>query len=138
MAKSKCNIACSIWRSFEILLFFVISVVGFNVLLKTTSQNSRSKEKSQSEKTAVRCELSGSELTFNGRVFLLKSYLTPRDQITPELRTIPGIPLCPVNLHQSQLTFLHYGTSIDKASITSLFTIPRPANLLQQNAVLLI
>ncbi|NTU97699.1 MAG: hypothetical protein HGA62_07805 [Chlorobiaceae bacterium] len=137
MAKSKCNIACSIWRSFEILLFFVISVVGFNVLLKTTSQNSRSKEKSLSEKTAVLYEFSGPGLTFNGGLFHLNGYLAPRHHDTPAQQAIPGSPLCPVALHQLHFTDPLYTPSIDNAFLSGNLALPLPANLLQQNAVLL-
>ena len=53
----KGNIIRSICRSLEILLFFVISIVGFNVLVKTTSLNSKSK-KSLSGGTLAPRELS--------------------------------------------------------------------------------
>ena len=47
-----------IFRSFEIVLFFVISIVGFNVLVKTTSLNSKSKTKFFSDGTITPRELS--------------------------------------------------------------------------------
>jgi hypothetical protein len=128
MIKSKGNIACSIWRSFEILLFFVISVVGFNVLLKTTSQNSRSKEKSLTEKTAAHCELSGQELMFNGSLVCLQGYLARQHTEAPAHHAV----------HHQQLTVSRYDTSFDKARIYSYLPALQPANLLQQNPILLI
>ncbi|MCF8384072.1 MAG: hypothetical protein K9G39_10880 [Chlorobium sp.] len=47
MQAGRSNISRSVWRFFEIALFFVISVVGFNVCAKTTNLNSKLKSRSQ-------------------------------------------------------------------------------------------
>ena len=57
----KGNIIRSICRSLEVLLFFVISIVGFNVLVKTTSLNSKSKTKPQFGGLLAPRELSAAE-----------------------------------------------------------------------------
>ncbi len=139
MVKSRCNIACRIWRAFEILLFFVISVVGINVFFKTTSQNSRSKEKCQSGNIVARCELSGSELTFNGTLVRLRSYLSLQHRDNPACRISQNNPAFPVAIHQFHPTVPRYTPFSDKAC-HYLFSPARlqPANLLQQNPVLLI
>jgi hypothetical protein len=139
MVKSRCNIACRIWRSFEILLFFVISVVGVNVFLKTTSQNSRSKEKCQSGNTVARSEQSVTELTFNGTLVRLRSYLSLQHRDNPACRISQNIPAFPAAIHLFHPTVPRYTPFSDKACI-SIYSPARfqPANLLQQNPVLLI
>jgi hypothetical protein len=47
MQAGRSNISRSVWRFFEIALFFAISVVGFNVCAKTTNLNSKLKSRSQ-------------------------------------------------------------------------------------------
>ncbi len=42
-APVKQNISRSLWRFFEISLFFLVSVLGYNFLAKTTSFNAKSK-----------------------------------------------------------------------------------------------
>jgi len=46
MQAGRRNISRSVWRFFEIALFFVISVVGFNFCAKTTNLNSKLKSRS--------------------------------------------------------------------------------------------
>jgi hypothetical protein len=58
-----CNIARSLWRFIEVFLFFVVSVVGFNILFKTSSLNSKSKVKQLSEGMVAPRELSLPEVT---------------------------------------------------------------------------
>ncbi|NTW82119.1 MAG: hypothetical protein HGB36_01960 [Chlorobiaceae bacterium] len=137
MAKSKCNIACSIWRSFEILLFFAISVVGLNVL-KTTSLNTKSKEKTLSEKVATQCELSRHELTFNSGLIRLKGFFSPKQDKNLSLSAASGIQSFSEALDQRQFFFPGYSPFPEKEYISSLFLPFKPANLLQQNPVLLI
>ncbi len=111
MATGKCNIARSIWRSLEILLFFVISVVGFNVFFKATSLNSKSKAKS-----------------------LSREMVTPRELSVPEnsLSRHYGLPW-----HQFER--LHHGiTNHNRTELSTLSPLILPENLLQQNRVLLI
>ncbi|NTW56439.1 MAG: hypothetical protein HGB20_05280 [Chlorobiaceae bacterium] len=139
MVKSRCNIACRIWRSFEILLFFVISVVGVNVFFKTSSQNSRSKEKSQSGNVVARCEQSGPELTFNGTLVRLRSYLSLQHRDNSAHRLSQAIPAFPVAIHQYHPTVPRYSPISGKTCIYPYSPAPfQPANLLQQNPVLLI
>jgi hypothetical protein len=138
MANSRSNIACDLWRSFEILLFFVISVVGFNVFLKTTSQNSRAKEKSLSEKVAAHSELSGQELTFNGGLFRLKGFFAPRSrELAPSASgsvntAFPALP------HHHDLAYPRFSIANGNSGLSLPVRDHKPANLLQQNPVLLI
>ncbi|MBM3162985.1 MAG: hypothetical protein FJZ79_06660 [Chlorobi bacterium] len=45
MASGRSNISRSIWRFFEIALFFVVSVVGFSMYAKTTTFNAKQKSR---------------------------------------------------------------------------------------------
>ncbi len=137
MAKSKCNIACSIWRSFEILLFFVISVVGFNII-KTTSLNTKSKEKTLSEKVATQYEHSRDELTFNNGLTRLKEFFSHQSEKNAPHSVASGFHAFSSTLHHRQF-FLPGYSPIPQKEYTSSFSLPfKPANLLQQNPVLLI
>jgi len=45
MASGRSNISRSVWRFFEIALFFVVSVVGFSMYAKTTTFNAKQKSR---------------------------------------------------------------------------------------------
>ncbi|ABL66303.1 conserved hypothetical protein [Chlorobium phaeobacteroides DSM 266] len=135
MAPGKKNILRSFLRVFEILLFFVISVVGFNVLAKTASQNGKSKNRILSRNILRVNELASSELQHLSRssdFFICEQ--TPVTQNSSALSfhapvaishyayaALPINPLLSQEKHQCPDPFLD-----------------KPANLFQQNPVLLI
>ncbi|WP_150132363.1 hypothetical protein [Prosthecochloris sp. GSB1] len=49
-AERKHSVSRSFWRFFEIALFFLVSVLGYNFLAKTTSVNAKSKSREHSER----------------------------------------------------------------------------------------
>lgn len=51
-AERKHSVSRSFWRFFEIALFFLVSVLGYNFLAKTTSVNAKSKSREHSERGA--------------------------------------------------------------------------------------
>ncbi len=52
-APRKHNISRNLWRFLEISLFFLVSVLGYNFLAKTSSFNAKSKSKEHSSRVAV-------------------------------------------------------------------------------------
>jgi hypothetical protein len=135
MASGRKNISRSFLRVFEILLFFVISVVGFNVLAKTTSQNGKSKTRSSSQYTLLMARLASPELQYPPRSdnFFISGHTTLIQKSSP------------LSFH-APVAIAHYAYSAlpsdpvftpEKTPYPVLF-LQKPANLLQQNPVLLI
>lgn len=136
MATGKCNIARSIWRSLEILLFFVISVVGFNVFFKATSLNSKSKVKSLSREIVAPRELSVPEISLAGHygLYRMGSFFS-----APHRETSSSASTNSTDLPWHQLERQHHAiTNHKRTEPSTLSPLIQPENLLQQNPVLLI
>ncbi|MEI6756956.1 MAG: hypothetical protein WCK85_03805 [Chlorobium sp.] len=136
MSTGKCNIARSVWRTVEILLFFVISVVGFNVFFKATSLNSKSKVKSLSRGLVAPRELSVPQITL--------SLLYDVDRLSvffssPHRENHSSLSSNSADLPYHQLQKLnHFDTHNSIIDLSTLSFQHKPANLIQQNPVLLI
>ncbi len=136
MSTGKCNIARSVWRTVEILLFFVISVVGFNVFFKATSLNSKSKVKSLSGGVVAPRELSVPEITLSLHYELdrLRSFFSsPHRENSSSLNANSAD--FPHHRFEKQP---HFDTNYKKTTLSTLFPLHLPFNLIQQNPVLLI
>ncbi|NMW20260.1 MAG: hypothetical protein HKK67_01210 [Chlorobiaceae bacterium] len=136
----KGNILRSICRSLEVLLFFMISVVGFNVLVKTTSSNSKSKTNSLYGET-LPCKRSLSEIshTLHYKIEILDCFFNLQHrQPTSSFTRYSEVSAFPDILHHHHFSMPHSGINqtINYLSISSLQH--KPLNLLQQNPVLLI
>jgi len=126
MQAGKCNISRSVWRFFEILLFFVISVVGFNFCAKTTNLNAKLKSRSLLQGTG------------NGSVWVPASHTlfqAPPQIAAPDTHE----KFRNGNDHILSLYIRHHGLSFLNIvyPLPSIFTA-LPRNLFQQNAILLI
>lgn len=135
MHTGKSNIARSIFRSLEILLFFVISVVGFNVFLKATSLNSKSKAKSLSREMVTPRELSVPEnsLSCHYGLPLCRYFSSPHGEKSPSASQSS------TDLPWHQFERLHHAiTNHNRTELSTLSPLILPENLLQQNRVLLI
>lgn len=134
MQAGRSNISRSVWRFFEIALFFVISVVGFNVCAKTTNLNSKLKSRSQLQGQG---SCSG-WLSSNHELHHTTLLLTFSD-------TVKKNAVKRISIFQAA-HFAHPG-AVNTYPVTAFRTAPRtlvhaamalPRNLLQQNPVLLI
>lgn len=126
MQAGKCNISRSVWRFFEILLFFVISVVGFNFCAKTTNLNAKLKSRSLLQGTG------------NGSVWFPASHTlfqAPPQIAAPDTHE----KFRNGNDHNHVLHIRPQAlSSLSVVSpLPSIFTV-LPRNLFQQNAILLI
>jgi hypothetical protein len=135
MYPGKSNMIRSICRSLEILLFFVMSVVGFSFVAKTTSLSSKSRIKSLSGSPSVQRELSEPVMTLHDHPFCF--FFSPKHKSIPSLSGNFQTHPFTNTLHQNHLTRSDEdGNQIKKNQI-----IPSPLskadNLFQQNPVLL-
>jgi hypothetical protein len=139
MDQGKYNMIRGIWRSLEVLLFFVISVVGFNLFAKTTSFNTKTKARSLSGSPVAPRELSLPGITMHGELKHLCSLLIP-----PQQQHSPSITAhCEDNHYSSTLHHHHlslsYSHTDQKQNHQPLPSpLSKPGNLFQQNSVLLI
>ncbi|TCD47833.1 hypothetical protein [Chlorobium sp. N1] len=131
------NIFRSAWRLFEVLLFFIVSVLGFGLLFKTSGFGSRSKEKLRQQHTAAAA-------VHESRLTALAAAFAPFERgrtLLPEVRAGQD-ETAPAALS---------ATAFDRPAILAppapapLASAPPysallalPANLLQENPVLLI
>ncbi len=135
------NIIRSICRSLEVLLFFVISVVGFSVLVKTTSLSSKSKTKSQ-----YGCRLAPRELCISESALPLHyalegihGFFTSQHKTGSSSFTIhSGTPPFPDILHRQHLPIEQRGSEVHNNGLSISSPLHKPDNLFQQNPVLLI
>ncbi|MBN1279975.1 MAG: hypothetical protein K9I59_08180 [Chlorobium sp.] len=133
MASGRSNISRSVWRFFEILLFFVISVVGFNVYAKTSTLNSKLKSRTLQENPDNRHAglLLESSTLFNCSLL----HLFP-DTHKKRHDCLSGHHIqqtcCNVTNRQAEALLFR-----SDYPITPVFTAV-PRNLLQQNPILLI
>ena len=137
----KGNIIRSICRSLEVLLFFVISIVGFNVLVKTTSLNSKSKNKSLYGGTLAPRELSVSETAHSLHAALehIHGFFSSQHQKSSSSFTIhSGTPPFPDIFHRQHLFIKQGFSDLNKHDLSIVSSLHKPENLLQQNPVLLI
>ena len=136
MPTGKCNIARSLWRTVEILLFFVVSVVGFNVFFKATSLNSKSKVKSLSGGLVAPRELSVAEIThslYYDVDHLHGFFSSPHHKQSSSLSAnSEDLPF--YRLHN----LLHFDIHHSIIELSSFSFLHKPDNLIQQNPVLLI
>ena len=136
----KGNIIRSICRSLEILLFFVISIVGFNVLVKTTSLNSKSK-KSLSGGTLAPRELSvpeNSHTLHYGLEHIHRFFSSQPQHASSSFTLQSGIPPFPDILHQQHLFITHSVRDVHNNDHSISSPLLKPVNLFQQNPILLI
>ena len=135
MSRGKYNMMRSVCRSLEILLFFVISVVGFSLFAKTTSFNSKAKVKSLSGGHVAPRELSVPDMhrDFNRLYSFFHSPHQERTSLSSDHcvdHVFIGTPI----LHP--LSLPSYSSSKNDRPIFS--PLYQPGNLFQQNPVLLI
>jgi hypothetical protein len=149
----------SICRFVEVLLFFVISVVAFNLFAKTTSLNSKAKAKSLSGNPVAPRELSVADISLHCgglnplnplySLSPLYTHISPRHQeLTSLLCAQSSARLSIGSSHRSGDHFFMGMTQHQLPSLSSCsrnrnnsplsFLLFKPGNLFQQNPVLLI
>ncbi len=141
MDRGKGNSIRSICRSLEVLLFFVISIVGFNVLVKTTSLNSKSKTKPQYGGMPAHRELSTAESApaLHSDLDHIDSFFSSEHTISFSSCTIhSGTPPFPDVAHDRHLSIKQRGSDVNNNVISIASPLHKPDNLFQQNPVLLI
>ena len=139
MSPTKSNMVRSICRSLEVLLFFVISVVGFNLFAKTTSLNSKTKAKALSGGPVAPRELSVSGITLHCNLIRLNSFfISPQRGHTSSLTAPSGDNHFSItaNHHHSSLSYCSTDQNHNDRHLLSPLSLP--GNLFQQNLVLLI
>lgn len=141
MTTGKCNIARNVWRFVEVFLFFAVSVFGFNILVKTTSLNTKSKTSSFSQALTAPRELSLPEITLPLHfgidrltgffsVSLHKNSSSITDKSTDHQHAD--------SLYHRYRCLKHYEQNLNEIAYCLPSSLCKPANLLQQNRVLLI
>jgi len=141
MDTGKGNIIRSICRSLEILLFFLISVVCFNVLVKTTSQNTKSKSKDLSGGIVAPRGLSvpGNSRSLHYGLERINGFFSSQtNQLSSSLSLHSGIPPFPDILHDQHLFLKQPVSNRNNNDLSIASHQHKPDNLLQQNPVLLI
>ena len=137
MSRAKYNMMRSVCRSLEVLLFFVISVVGFNLFAKTTSFNSKAKVKSLSGSPVAPRELSVPDISLHCDINHLYSFfISPHQERTSSLNDDSGDHVffgMPIKRH---ISLPYCSSNLSNHSILS--PLYKPGNLFQQNPVLLI
>ncbi|WP_449258646.1 hypothetical protein [Chlorobium limicola] len=137
MASGRSNISRSVWRFFEIALFFVVSVVGFSMYAKTATFNAKQKSRAQQQQgSGCPAELYSISLTLFHSPF---QHAVPFIGNASSHDSASGIrfqhhhasPLCVIPYPR------HSSVYISDHPISPVFTA-FPRNLLQQNPVLLI
>ncbi len=134
MAVGKCTVVRSVFRSVEILLFFVVSIMGATLFTRTTSPNTKSKTKS----------LSGAPLLY-GDVAVAQPLPTgfdPQGRIEASSgKTIPdksalSLFIALFSDHRTSLPRPDYNPTPENRYHS--FQLPGASSLFQQNPVLLI
>lgn len=137
MNKRHCNIARNIWRSIEVFIFFVVSVVGFNLLVKTGSLNSKSKTNSLSEGIVASGDrsLPGISLPPGFGIDRLSGLLNASLGSERSHPSFPGFTsILQIPYHTLQ-NCIHIPNNRIFSTPSSL---GKPSNLFQQNRILLI
>jgi hypothetical protein len=137
MYHRKFNIIRSICRSLEILLFFVISIVGFSLFAKTTSLNSKTKVKSLSGSPSAPRELSLPVSKLYNHLYYF-SFSPKHNERESSISEHSRNHTFTNYLHEGHLTHSHDHFGQITTYHTLHFTLPQPHNLFQQNQVLLI
>ncbi len=139
MDQRKCNMIRYACRSLEVLLFFVISVVGFNLFAKTSSLNTKTKVKSLSGSPVAPRELSLSGTTVHGDLNHLCGLLTsPQQQHLPSITAPCEDNHCSSALHHRHLSLSYCRTDQKQNHQPLTSPLSKPGNLFQQNPLLLI
>jgi hypothetical protein len=136
MYERKCNMIRSVCRSLEILLFFVISIVGFGLFAKT-SFNTKTKSKSFIGGTVVPRELSQPDNTLRGNSSNFYSFFITSHQESSSSSSKNSVDGSLCGIMPDRHIPLPYGCSV-KNNRPLLSLLNQPANLFQQNPVLLI
>lgn len=137
MSPGKYNLIRSICRSLEVLLFFVISVVGFNLFAKTTSFNSKAKAKSLAGAPSPP-ELSVPDITLPCDLNHLYSFfILPQHQERSSTLSDHSHDHVFTSIRHHQLLPVPYSSSNQNSRPLS-FPFSKPGNLFQQNPILLI
>jgi hypothetical protein len=138
MSPGKYNLLRSICRSLEVLLFFVISIVGFNLFAKTTSFNSKAKAKSLAGAPVSPRELSVPDITLPCDLNHLYSFfIQPQHQErSSTLSDHSGDHVFTSILHNQLLSVPYCSSNQHNRPLS--FPFSKPGNLFQQNLVLLI
>jgi hypothetical protein len=153
MSPAKSNLIRSICRFVEVLLFFVISVVAFNLFAKTNSLNSKAKAKSLSGSPVAPRELSVADISLHCGLNPLYTLVSPRNQehtssLLAQSRVQSSAQLSVGSNHRSgdhvfmemtqhRIPSLPY-CSRNRNNSPLSFLLFKPGNLFQQNPVLLI
>jgi len=135
MNQRKCNLIRCACRSLEVLLFFVISVVGFNLFAKTTSFNTKTKARSLSGSPVAPRELSLSGIAPHGNLNRLYSLFPSPGQQQSAASTL-SVATHATILHHQPLPLSCCNREQNHQPITS--PLSTPGNLFQQNPILLI
>jgi hypothetical protein len=137
MNQRKYNLIRCACRSLEVLLFFVISVIGFNLCAKTTSFNAKSKVRSLSGSPIAPRELSLSGITLHGNLNHLRCLFT-----SPQQQHTTLSPLSVDNhssiLHHRHLPLSYCNREQNQKNQPITSPLCKPGNLFQQNPILLI
>jgi hypothetical protein len=141
MTTRKCNIFRNVWRFFEVFLFFAVSVVGFNLLVKTTSLNTKSKTNSLSRGMVMSRELSLPEVTLPldfgiDRLTGLFSSAPNKNHASHSRNSCVHVyaDFQPHPCH----SLAHSDQILSKSTFFTASSLQKPANLFQQKRVLLI
>jgi len=134
----KGSIIRSICRSIEILLFFMISVVGFSVLGKT-SLNTKSKIKTRGTVAIRGLSIPQDSHTQHYGIERMHGFYSSKHHKASSSFTLhAGITPLPDILHHQDISIKDRGNN-QKSNILSIaFPPQKPYNLFQQNPVLLI
>ncbi|MBM3422847.1 MAG: hypothetical protein FJY09_06330 [Chlorobi bacterium] len=137
MASGRSNISRSVWRFFEIALFFAVSVVGFSMYAKTATFNAKQKSRAQQQQgSGCPAELYSISLTLFHSPFQHAVPFTGKAS-SHDSAAATGLEF----QHASHLCVIayphHSSVFISDIPSSPVFTA-FPRNLLQQNPVLLI
>ncbi len=135
------NIVRTFWRSIEILIFFGISVVGFNILFRTTSFNAKTKDRSFSGGHALGAGLAGHYRSLplhdgSPNTKALAPLSSEKKVLRATRNTTDAARFHLLSVIEKHLAKADPGLSKER----SLFLSPldQPHNLIQQNRTLLI
>lgn len=137
MASGRSNISRSVWRFFEIALFFVVSVVGFSMYAKTATFNSKQKSRVlQQQGSGCPAELYSISLTlfhspFQHTIPFIGKASSHDSTAGTGIQHHHASPLCVIPYPPHSRVFISDNPS-------SPFFTAFSRNLLQQNPVLLI
>ncbi|MBF0585792.1 hypothetical protein INT08_00710 [Prosthecochloris sp. N3] len=136
-ARGRRNISKNLWRFFEIALFFAVSVVGFNVLAKTSvSGKTKSREHSSREQLVERLSMTRVESLFLPATFTTGNMQSVATSRSGQHSREPAGPLHAMFFAARPAACIPIPAVISPPSPFHAH-LQLPPNLLQQNRVLL-